>query len=164
MLTERELSDKATELCKEQAKKSLRGELLIETKSSELEWDKIQLRNIFEQFMTIWKKYGGFDVIIDSNGNIVGFIDHDKYVQSNDGDLTPDDINAIVADIDLVPDDARLVNTKIAEITPGTRIYKVIYELHPPSSWYTHLDVEINPTRRAVIAVRPVTIEGNKYG
>lgn len=156
MKPEKELEDMARSICEEHAARRIRAEILVEPGSARTKWDSFQLRHVFEQPFTIWRRAAAFDVILDAAGRMVGFVDHDKYVGSNEGSLTPEEAQAIVAALDVLPKGARLIDLKAARIRPDIRVCQARYELAFPLPEYEAVDVEINPTRREVIAVRPV--------
>src|SRR6187402_2198727 len=113
------------------------GDLTVTTGGSLLERDGFQLRHAFTQALTLWRKYGRFDIIVNAAGSLIGFIDHDKYLEAGDAPLGERDAVDLVRREKLVPDSAGFVEYKIAKPPSGQgKIGKAIFALARPEQEY----------------------------
>jgi len=74
-----DLQLKALKHCSDHAQREIGGEIYVEPKDHESEWDDIFLRTIHNQAMVIWQQYGNFKVILNDLNHPVGFIDSGKW-------------------------------------------------------------------------------------
>ncbi len=151
-----ELERQGLESCREHAARRIQGDLLVESTTSGIAWDPIQFRNYFEQSLVIWRRTGTFEVILDSEGRVAGFVDHDKYAGSKGGLLAPGEVDALAAATGLVPAGARRVELKEQRVSEEISVYRARYELPRPRPGHAEVEVELNPKRKEVIAVRPI--------
>jgi hypothetical protein len=158
MPSEKDLAEKALRTCREHAAKTLKGDLFIEIVSAEKEWDKVQLRTVFDQSMVIWKRYGGFDVILDRHGLVAGFVDHQSYRDTGDLEMSARDLPPILAGERLIPPGAVMIRFAQHRPAVDTKTYKATYRLRHPTPDYDGLEVEVNPKKKTLIAVRPVML------
>lgn len=156
MLNAERLQAKAVEQCLNHAKERVMGDLTVTAGGSLLQRDGFQMRHTYTQALTIWRKYGRFDIIVNAAGNMIGFIDHDKYLEAGDLPLSEKEAVDLVRREKLVPESAGFVEYKIAKPPSGQgKIGKAIFALSRPEQEYDLLEVEINGAKRAVISVRP---------
>lgn len=156
MLTREQLSSLAIDHCRDAASQRIKGELFIEANAAEVNWDALRLRNIFEQQMTIWRKYGRFEVIMDEVGDVVGFVDHDKYLKSVGGLLTEIEAHLLVKKAGVLPSAARLIRLREHKVDELIRTFRATYVLAEALETHSQVEVEINSTTREIIAVRPI--------
>ncbi|HEX4951020.1 MAG TPA: hypothetical protein VFZ34_30455 [Blastocatellia bacterium] len=150
------LSSLAVDHCRDAASQRIKGEVFVEVNSSEVNWDSLKLRHVFEQQMTIWRKYGGFEVIMDEAGEVVGFVDHDKYLKSVGGILSEDDAKLLVKKARILPTEARLIRLREHKIDELMRTFRATFVLPEAHETHSQVEVEINSTTRDIIAVRPI--------
>jgi hypothetical protein len=148
MKTRLDLKQQGVELCQEHAGKRIKGDLLVESTSEKTAWDPIELRHMFDQSLVIWRRVGAFEVILDSLGRLAGFVDHDKYATSKDGELKPEEADALLAAVGVVPKGSKRTDFKERTIAPSGRVYRGRYELRYPLPDYDAVDVEFNPRAR----------------
>lgn len=156
MKTLRDLKQDGVEFCQEHAVRRIKADLLVESTTERIAWDAIQLRQTFDQSLVVWRRIGTFEVILDSLGRMAGFVDHDKYATSKEGALTPDEADALVAALGMVPVGAKRTDLKERLLPAGPRFYRGRYELRYPLPDYDAVDVDFNPTRKEIIAIRPL--------
>ncbi|MEO6094819.1 MAG: hypothetical protein ABIW76_03730 [Fibrobacteria bacterium] len=156
MLENQVLSELATKQCHAHAHRRVTGDLIVSTNSEQTDWDAFQATHFYTQSMTIWRRYARFDIIVDSKGGLVGFIDHEKYANPGDYVLGREQAEALIRDAGVVPASAKLED--YSSITPPAgagKIWKAVFALARPETEYELLDVEINAALRTVVAVRP---------
>lgn len=151
-----QLSSQAVDHCRDAASQRIKGEVFVEVNSSEVNWDPLKLRHIFEQQMTIWRKYSGFEVIMDEFGEVVGFVDHDKYDKSVGGLLGEDDAKQLVKKAKVIPSDARFIRLREHQLDEVRRTFRATFVLADALETHSQVEVEINSTTRDIIAVRPI--------
>jgi hypothetical protein len=157
------LSTLAVAQCRNVASPRIQGELFIEVNASEVNWNPLQLRHIYEQQMTIWRKYSGFEVIMDEAGEVVGFVHHDKYAKSVGGILTEEDAQAAVRKAGVLPSDARFIRLREHKLDDLVRTFRATYILAEATETHSQIEVEINSITREIIAVRPVPKKENPH-
>ncbi len=156
MLIREQLSAMAVERCRKKAAQHIAGELMIEVENNEVNWDPRQLRHLFEQQMTIWRRYSGFDVIVGNEGALIGFVHHDRYAKSVGGLLSEEDAHKVVKQAQVVPPDAKLIRLREHRVDELIRTFRATYLLATALDSHSQVEVEINSTTREIIAVRPV--------
>ncbi|MDQ3001374.1 MAG: hypothetical protein M3Y08_08950, partial [Fibrobacterota bacterium] len=149
MLNAADLSKLAIKSCLEHARKRVMGDLTITATGSHSEWNEHQMRHVHSQAMTIWRRYGQLDIIMNEKGKLVGFIDHAKYQDAGDEALSREEAMAMISKAGVVPSSARLEEFKQVELTKvkGT-VWKAVFALEVPAKDYALLDVEINGTKK----------------
>jgi hypothetical protein len=156
MLTTEQLKAKALDQCVKHARERLLGELSATAGNNLLEWDDFQMRSVFTQAMTLWRKYGRFDIIQNAAGTLIGFVDHDKYNEPGQSAPTRDDALALIQKAGVVPESARPVDYHAQESPLGGGVIGSFrFALARPEKEYDVLDVEVNGARQAVISVKP---------
>jgi hypothetical protein len=156
MLSDDELSAIAERVCHERAGQVIHRKLHVETRSRGSGYDATRLREVFSQRMAVYQKFGTLQVITDENGAVVGYIDSDKYLPHGQIDLTREEIVALVADEEVLPAGTAIVAVATETGALGGRIHRVRVKLRRPAKGHDELDVEINPARRAIAAVKPI--------
>jgi hypothetical protein len=163
MLSPEALSNLAVKHTQAHAQRALSGDMLVTAAPPNRAWDEYLLRTVHHQALTIWRKYGRFDIIIDGSHKLVGFVDYDKYEGPGDQELGQDEALALIRKAGVVPEDARLES--YASIPPPSgsgRLWKAVFGLAAAESEYTLLEVEINAVKGAVVSVRPKRRGGSK--
>jgi hypothetical protein len=141
------LRAKAIEICIKHIETQLEGEYLIEPLDADLEWDPISLRHVYDQPMVIWRAFGAFEVILDAHNQPVGFVDEDKWLSCSWHDLPPARVEALARATGLV--------LPIMKLSKSLRGEKDCLEVVFEDETAEIIRVQINPSREAVISVRP---------
>lgn len=161
MLTPDNLVQLAVRHTQAHAQRVLNGDFLVTTGGSNTRWDAHLMRHTHHQALTIWRKYGRFDIILDSSGKMIGFIDHDKFLEPGDGEMTQEAAEEFIRAEGVVPESARLETYTSSPGPEGRgKIWKAVFALARPEPDYELLDVELNAAKRAIISVRPKRREG----
>jgi hypothetical protein len=156
MLDNSFLSKEAMRQCLAHAQRRVVGDVIVSANKELVDWDGFQMTHVYTQSMTVWRRFGRIDIIVDSGGNLVGFIDHEKYRNPGDGILERDVAESLIREAGVVPVSAILEEYLSIKPPSGEgRIWKAVFALAFPLKDYELLDVEINPTGPAIIAVRP---------
>lgn len=163
MLDALALSDQALKNCLAHGRKRVQGDLIASINGRQQEWDGVQMRRVFTQAMTLWRRYGKFDVILDGEGGLVGFIDHDKYKDPSEAELARDDAEAMIRAAGVVPESAKLETYGPVKPPAGEgRLWKAAFALETPQREYALLEVEVNAALKAIASVRPMRREGRR--
>src|SRR5262245_26451051 len=112
MKTRLDLKQQGVDLCEEHAGRKIKGDLFVESTSERISWDPIEFRHLFDQSLVIWRRIGSFEVVLDSLGRLAGFIDHDKYLTSKEGELKPEEADDLLAATGVVPKGATRTDFK----------------------------------------------------
>jgi hypothetical protein len=161
MLNPEDLTQAAIRHAQAHAQRVLNGDLMVTAAAPNLDWDAHLMRHTHHQALTLWRKYGRFDIILDASGTLIGFIDHDKFLDPGDREMTREDAEAFIRKEAVVPESSRLESFSAAPAPEGPgRIWKAVFALAKPEPDYELLDVELNAAKRAVISVRPKRREG----
>lgn len=156
MLNAADLPKLALKSCLDHARKRVNGDLIVTATGSHSGWDDFQMRHVYSQAMTIWRRYGQFDIIMDGSGAMVGFIDHGKYEDAGDEPMSREDALEMIRKAGVVPPSARLENYLLVTPKSGRgKVWKAVFALEKPAKDYALLDVEINSTKKTIISVRP---------
>lgn len=156
MLNAADLSKLAIKACLEHARKRLTGEFTVTTTGSHSGWDEFQMRHVHSQAMTIWRRYGQLDIIMDEAGSLIGFIDHGKYQDAGEDPLSREEALEMIRKAGVVPVSARLEEYKAVVLKSGKgTVWKAVFAIEKPTKDYALLDVEINGTKKIIISVRP---------
>lgn len=151
-----QLKDKALNHCATHAKERLMGDLVVTAGNSLLERDDFQMRNVYTQAMIIWRKYGRIDIIQSETGALIGFVDHDKYLDVGAVWPTGEAALELVRKEGVVPESAKPYDYKTKESPNGTgKLGLYIFSLEKPEKEYDLLEVEINCAKQAIISVKP---------
>lgn len=156
MLEKEELETLARDRCGAHAKQALNTPVEIVNDAQTQEWDPILLRTVFFQKMSMWRKYGAFDVITDANAAIVGFVDHDKLEGEGGGALSRDELSALFQSEPLIPRTASISDTQTFQHTSGLEVQRALLNLRYPVAGTLKMEVLINAKRRAIAAIRPL--------
>jgi hypothetical protein len=157
------LSDQAMKNCLAHGRKRVQGDLIASINGRQQDWDGVQMRRVFTQSMTLWRRYGKFDVILDADAVLVGFIDHEKYKDPGDAELSREDAETWIRNAGVVPESAKLES--FAPVSPPEgegRLWKAVFALESPRKEYALLEVELNTALKAIACVRPMRREGHR--
>lgn len=147
------LQKKATEACLAFVQEHLNGEFLAEPipapEDAALTWDPVELRYVADRSLVLWRRYGQFEVVLDAEDRVVGYVDHDKWEKCRWEPLTDAEALAIARTSGLLRPGLELVESRQGE--KGSLELRL--EGQEPAEG---LRVSINPARRAVISVLPV--------
>lgn len=155
MKSKKELERKAKQVAMNLAQENLEGNLSATMNDASVDWDPYLFRQTYEQEATLWRAFSQFEVILDSAGYVAGYVDHTQYEGATPAVLTNTEINHIVRPLTLIPSDVSLVKVT-KENYPGNRqTYKALYKAAKPVRKRAYIEVEINPSTRRVIAIRP---------
>lgn len=147
MIDVAKLSEVAHDACKKHVELLFDGEYHVEVLNQKSQWNPRELRQVFQQSMTVWRKYGDFDVILDADDTPVGYIDHDKWTDCTWRDLNSAQVKAIVS-----PHDPMSTDIVVREIKRGARdCIDVLVRVAEESDF----NVKINPARGAIISFLP---------
>lgn len=161
MLSTESLAQIAIRHTQAHAQRVLNGELLVTAEPPNVNWDAHLMRHTHHQALTIWRKYGKFDIILDSSKAMIGFIDHDKFLDPGDKDMAKEDAESFIRQEGVVPESSKLETFSSSPAPEGTgKIWKAVFALSAPQPDYELLDVELNAAKRAIISVRPKRREG----
>jgi hypothetical protein len=148
------LQKKALAACLALAEQQLNGEFLaepVEVPTDEaLSWDPIELRYVVDQTAVLWRRYGQFEVVLDEEDRVVGYVDHDKWQKCRWEPLTDGEALTIARTSGLLRPGLKLVESGKGE---GDCLELRLEE--PGKKAAPGLVVRINPARRAVISVLP---------
>lgn len=156
MLEKDELETLARDRCAAHAKQAVKVPVEIAVDAQTQEWDPTLLRTVFFQKMSMWRKYGAFDVITDANAAIVGYVDHDKLEGEGGGALSRDELAVLFQSEPLIPRTAAISNTETFQHTTGLQVQRALLSLRWPVAGMLKMEVLINAKRKAIAAVRPV--------
>ncbi|MBN1208025.1 MAG: hypothetical protein JXB05_24385 [Myxococcaceae bacterium] len=148
------LQKKAIADCLAFAQQHLSGDYLAEPielpPEQALVWDPVELRYAVDRSMVLWRRYGQFEVVLDADNRVVGYVDHDKWERCRWEPLTDAEALAIARASALLRPGLKLVESRQGE--KGC----LELRLEPPGEEPSlGLLVRINPARRAVISLLP---------
>lgn len=144
MLDTDKLNEAARDACQLHVEQLFEGEYRVEVLNNSTEWNPRELRNIFDQSMVVWRKYGDFDVILDEQDTPVGYIDYDKWRDCAWRELKPEEVKAIISPFDPLRSDF--------EIEAMARGARDCLEVQLRVDGGLEYHVRINPMRGAIIA------------
>jgi hypothetical protein len=151
-----ELSARALDVARDLATSGYGADVRVLAESSSEGWHGTLLRYLFEQQVSLWSVFSRIDVISDSTGRVLGFVDHEAYRRADDTSaLSDDDVRAIVADDEFLPPRSRIVHRTSYASPEGGRLEAVTVEGRTPAGLQRWL-IEINIARRLVASVRPL--------
>ena len=151
-----ELTERALDVARIEAKKVYGPEVLVQAETSSDGWHDTLHRHVFEQQMSLWTNLSLLDVISNGVGQVVGFVDHEAYRRADDtSTLGEDDVRGIVADSEFLPPRSRILGRTRYPGPEGGRLEAVTVEGQAPSGLCRWL-VEINIARRVVASIRPI--------
>jgi hypothetical protein len=158
MLELDKLKGKAVAECLAHVEQHLEGmywiEPIPEPADESVSWDASLLRYVYDIAMVVWRRYGQFEVVLDADDKIVGYVDHDKWLECRWEPLADEEALAIARASGLVRSGIRKVKS-----TRGERdCLELMLELVAPHE-AERLQVRINPARRAIISILPVPAE-----
>jgi hypothetical protein len=156
MVEEEKLAEAALEICRQHIAREFKDEMLTTVDSAAQNWDAGQMRNVFSQKMSVWRPYGKFEVILDATGIPVGFVDHDKYLQGGDAEMTGAEATALLRQYGLLTRSASLERFEEHWASPQAREYHALFRRPGRSGGWEMVEVGFNPARRAIIWFRPV--------
>jgi len=74
LISIKDLDELAFEFCSLKVKQELKGDYLIDIDDSDVDWDPTFLRFLHDANLSIWKKLGEFEFILDDEDQPIGFI------------------------------------------------------------------------------------------
>lgn len=119
-----------------------------------LSWDPVELRYVADQTVVLWRRYGEFEVVLDEDSRVVGYVDHDKWEKCRWVPLSEDESLAIARTSGLLRPGLKLAGAGQGE--RGCLELRLEASRQDPAPG---LVVRINPARRAVISVLPAEEE-----
>ncbi len=152
------LQKKALADCLALAEQQLSGDFRAEPvpipAEDALSWDPVELRYIVDQTAVLYRRYGQFEVVLDEDDRVAGYVDHDKWQQCRWEPLSDGEALTIARTSGLLRPGLRLVESRRGE---GDCLELRLEE--PGRNAAPGLVVRINPARRAVISVLPADEE-----
>ncbi|WP_224240872.1 hypothetical protein [Hyalangium gracile] len=152
------LQKKALEDCLAFAEQHLSGEFRAEpvlvAPEDALSWDSVELRYVVDQTAILYRRYSQFEVVLDADDRVVGYVDHDKWEKCRWEPLSDGEALTIARSSGLLRLGLRLVESRKGE---GDCLELRFEEPGPNAA--PGLTVRINPVRRAVISVLPADVE-----
>jgi hypothetical protein len=146
--------------CLAHVKEHLEGEYHVEPipepPAERLSWDSSLLRYTYDIGMELWWRFGQFEVVLDAEDQVVGYVDHDKWLDCRWEPLTEGEALQIARSSGLLRQGLRTVESKQGEKGCLELLVEVLGGARP-----AHVQVLINPARRAVISILPVPAEGS---
>lgn len=151
MKTPQQLQQQAVKDCEGHVASVLKGKFLIEPGEPHTDWNPLDFRREYDQPLIVWRESSDFDVVLDDQDKPVGYIDKDKYLNCQYRAMTHGEIIALAAATGYVPADSSVVSAAqgphdCVEATLATEPERV------DSPRYL---VQINPTRKSIIAIVP---------
>jgi hypothetical protein len=147
------LQKKAIEDCLAFAQEHLNGDFRAEpipvADDAALTWDPVELRYVADRSLVLWRRYGQFEVVLDADDRVVGYVDHDKWEKCRWEPLTDEEALSVARTSGLLRPGLKLVESRQGE--KGS--LELLLEGTEPS---VGLRVCINPARRAVISILPL--------
>ncbi len=148
-----ELQQRALQAAQQHVDATLEGVYRLEALTPTLEWSPIELRQVFELPLVVWRAYGTFEVLLDDGGRPVGFIDSDKWLSCAWRELEPAKAEGLARSTTLVAPDWTLGEQKRGE-------KDCLELLFVDARGIPKVRVRLNPARQAVISVLPVEAPG----
>jgi hypothetical protein len=158
MLDLEKLRKQAADDCLAHVQKELEGQFHVEPIPEPpeecLSWDPVHLRYAFDVGMEIGWRYGQFEVVLDTEDRVVGYVDHDKWLDCRWEPLTGEEALRIARATGLLRQSLRVAESRegekgclelVLEVLGGREAERVF--------------VRINPARRAVISLLPESAE-----
>lgn len=158
MISETELRTKAQESCLEHARREISGELLVELLDSDLEWDPIILRHIFDQPMVVWRRFGEFEIVTDEEGCPVGFLDSSHKVDCKWMQLSRDEALLLAMQTGWLSSATEAVS-EIKQVAGGAGRLEVRDTLRPVGE--DRFKITLNPVTKKVISILPSDYESD---
>jgi hypothetical protein len=131
------------------------GEVLVDTGEATVEWNARDLRFIYDDVLTVWKRFTTFEVIVDDGDEVVGFVDEDKWSDCRAAPLADERAIELLRETGLFR--GRLTVVGRSAGPEGCVELLVRSDTHPQGLVRRVL---INPVTCAVIAVEPVSATG----
>jgi hypothetical protein len=148
------LQKKAIEDALAFAQEHLSGDFVAEpipqADDAALKWDPVELRYVADRSLVLWRRYSEFEVVLDADDRVVGYVDHDKWEKCGWEPLTNEEALSIARTSGLLRPGLELVEARQGE--KGSLELRLAAPREAPSQG---LRVRINPARRAVISVLP---------
>lgn len=150
------LAERALAVATAVAEAALGAPVRLRVEGSAEDWHRTLNRRIYEQAMSVWKPFAVVDVILNPEGRVIGYVDHEAYRRADDGTALDDDqLRALVLDEETLPPYARVVSRETYPGPEGGRLTAATVEGRDGGRRRLWL-VEINAARRLVAAVRPL--------
>jgi len=138
--------------------------LRLASVGSDAGWDGRALRWVHEERWAVWRDVAAFDLILDEDGRVLGFVDHEAYGRADQNAvLAPEDLIGLLVEQELLPARPWVSSFTSYEGPQGGRIHVATVEDMaeveasdagrggPPRSW----TVDINAARHVVVAIWP---------
>jgi hypothetical protein len=158
MLDLEKLRKQAVDDCLAHVQKELEGQFHVEPIPEPpeecLSWDPALLRYAFDVGMDIGWRYGQFEVVLDAEDRVVGFVDHDKWLDCRWEPLTDEEALRIARSSGLLRQSVRKAESRQGEKGCLEMVLEVLGGKQPE-----RMLVRINPARRAVISLLPEAAE-----
>lgn len=152
VLDEGALREQAHDDCRAHAEATLDGDLEVELLASDLEWDPVSLRHVFDQSLLIWRRFAQFEVVVDGAGRPVGFIDGGGWEACEDAPLDVEEALALARDSGWFTPELEAAGTLVGG-ERGSRILDIRDVGRPPHR--QRFTIEVNPNRKVLISALP---------
>lgn len=152
VLDEGTLREQALDDCRTHAEATLDGDLDVEVVESELAWDPVALRHVFDQSHLVWRRFAQFEVVVDGAGRPLGFIDGGGWEECEDAPLDLEDALELARQSGWFTPELEAAGG-LVEGELGSRILDVEDRGRPPGR--RRFTIEVNPKRRVLISVLP---------
>jgi hypothetical protein len=148
------LQKKALADCLAFAEEHLSGEFRAEPvpmpADEALSWDPMELRYVADQTVVLWRRYSQFEVVLDAEDRVVGYVDHDKWLKCRWEELPEEEALSLARTSGLLRPELKLVEARKGE-GDCLELYLREQGRNPPPG----LVVRINPALRVVISILP---------
>jgi len=153
--TAAQLERTAVEECLEHVREVVPGEILVEPGEGVLEFDEEDLRHLFDQSLTVWRRFGEMEIVLDEEDRPVGFVDPGQQEDCVWMPLPESEILRIVRATGYARPDWQVLRHEKQD--DGS----LFAALGPIAGGFSRerAHARINPRRKTVIALRPVAEE-----
>lgn len=143
------LREKALEDCRQHLKKIIPDDIVVALMDAETQWSAVQLRHVFEQAMAVWRRLGDLEIILNRNGQAVGFVNEANWRDCQWQRLSEQEVAALVKQTGMIRK-----GFSVEKVLKGDRNCLEAFVIeHPDKERYK---VQINPARRTIISLQPV--------
>jgi hypothetical protein len=156
MLDLDKLQKQAVTDCLEHVKEHLEGEFHVEPIPEPpeecLSWESSLLRYVYDVGLEVWWRCGQFEVVLDAQDQVVGYVDHDKWLECRWEPLTDEEALRIARSSGLLRQGLRKLDARQGEKGCLELLVEVLQ-----GQKAEQVQVRINPARKAVISILPVS-------